>query len=208
MRISCQQCAKGFNLPEDKIPEKGSFRFSCPACGAKNTIVLDQENTGRPREQAQSEPRVQQPPKQTVEPEVHPPGAQVALLFVQDPIWLEKAGDFLKTNDFSLSLAQTPEEATQKLRLNRYQLVLIEDDPQAGVLLREISQWSGRFRREVNCVLVGDQGQSFDHLTAFLKGVNTYLSKADRDQAEPLLEQAREQWVKHLQPFRAAGPEA
>ncbi|MFW6054344.1 MAG: hypothetical protein ACOC9D_00455, partial [Thermodesulfobacteriota bacterium] len=142
--------------------------------------------------------------EKNIEPEQFPPGSKAALLYVRDPGWFEEAKSYLTAQGFYLSYAQSPEEGAQKLRLNRYQLVLLEEGYRTEVLLREISMWPGRYRREVNCLLLGDNKESFDAYTGFLQGVNTYVSKKDKDRAEQILDQARDDFAGYLKPWHAA----
>ncbi|MCF8037974.1 MAG: hypothetical protein K9K79_01530 [Desulfohalobiaceae bacterium] len=204
MRLSCQECNKSLNLPQDRIPDKGSFRFSCPVCGAKNKVDLPGPGESRAAPPEQAAENRGPARKKTVEPELFPPGSKVALLSIQDQGWLEQSKDFLTAHNFYLSSAESPEQGAQKLRLNRYQLVLIEQGPRSEVLLGEISRWPGRYRREVNCILLGENGKSFDPYAGFLQGVNSYLSKKDGNQAKQLLEQARDSFAKYLEPWHQA----
>lgn len=39
MRIECQNCHKGYNIPDERLPKKDQVSFPCPTC--KETITLD-----------------------------------------------------------------------------------------------------------------------------------------------------------------------
>ncbi len=203
MRLQCQDCGKQFNLPQNKIPESGHFVFTCPNCKKKNKVELDPgEDTGpRPPERPQSEPPV--PPEARIEPDLFPPGSKTGFIYLQDEAWFEKVRGSLTAKDYYLSQADSPQEAVQKLRLNVYDLVCIEDSPDAEGLLQEISLWPGRRRREVNCLLLGEYERSFDPAVAFIRAVNCALAKKDIETADALLEQADEQFEKSIEPWHA-----
>ncbi len=40
MRVTCQHCGKGLNIPDDKAPP-GSFQLTCPACKKRFVVVAD-----------------------------------------------------------------------------------------------------------------------------------------------------------------------
>ena len=74
-----------------------------------------------------------------------------------------------------------------KIRLNDYHLLLLDDTPECDTVLQEIAQWPGVRRRTLNIVLLGSKSSSQDPITAFTKGINTYINANDLDRAEELL---------------------
>ena len=204
MRLQCQDCGKQFNLPQDKIPGTGHFVYTCPNCKKKNKIDLDLggDNRDRTAERPQSESSA--PPEARIEPDLFPPGSKAGFIYLQDESWSGKVQGYLAEKGYYLSQAGSPQEAIQKLRLNVYDLVCIQDSPGTEGLLQEISLWPGRRRREVNCLLLGDYERSFDPAVAFLRAVNCALAKKDSETADALLEQADKQFEKSLEPWHSA----
>ena len=68
-------------------------------------------------------------------------------------------------------------------------------------MLKEIARWPGQVRREVNVILLGRKGSSFDPKQAFLQGVNVYLDQSDTDNAEQYLDQARSEFEQLKEPW-------
>lgn len=203
MRLQCQDCGKQFNLPQDKIPETGHFAFTCPNCKKKNKVELNlgKDTSARTAGRPQSESPA--PPEARVEPDLFPPGSKAGFVYLQDEAWFGKVHDSLTAKGYYLSQPSSPQEAVQKLRLNVYDLVCIEDSPDAEGLLQEISLWPGRRRREVNCLLLGEYDRSFDPAVTFIRAVNCVLAKKDIESAHTLLEQADEQFEKCIEPWHA-----
>ena len=67
MKISCDQCAQQFNLPDERVPQR-AFSITCPAC--QNRIVVD------PTQGMAAAP--QAAPPQAAPPQAAPPAAAAA----------------------------------------------------------------------------------------------------------------------------------
>lgn len=203
MRLQCQDCGKQFKLPQEKIPESGHFVFTCPNCKKKNRIDIGPAPENSPLTAERHESGSLPPPEARVEPDLFPPGSKAGFLYIQDESWSLKIQDCLAAKGYYLSQANTTQEGILKLRLNLYDMVCIEESPDTEALLHEISLWPGRRRREVNCLLLGDYQRSFDPAIAFLRAVNSAISKQDFETAEHILEQADEQFDKCTEPWHA-----
>ena len=123
----------------------------------------------------------------TGEPEIFPPGSRVAFLFLADPGWSEGARTFFKEQGYYTSTATDSGEATAKLRLNAYNVLLVEDNEEGRLLLKEMGGWSGVRRRECNVALLGEGASSLDPQPAFRRGANSWLNKADAGRCGELL---------------------
>jgi hypothetical protein len=203
MRIHCQQCAKGFTVPDEKVPDNDVLRFKCPACGGKNELDT-REQAGPAGQVAGDAPADQAQAEEMLEPEIYPPGAEVVFIFVSHGEWSERVQEYLTQMGMYQSTAETVEQARQKLNLNRYNWVILEDRAENAPLLQEIASWPGFSRREVNCLLVGNAARSFDPNEAFVKGMNCYLAFEDEERVEELLEQARDEYNQYLAPWQVA----
>ncbi|MFP4213434.1 MAG: hypothetical protein ACLFRL_04915 [Desulfohalobiaceae bacterium] len=200
MQLHCEHCGRDFDLPQEKLPAGDRFSFTCPACKGRNQVDLT--NPGASTKEPLEQQEQLQPGK--VEPDLFPPGAWTAFCFVQDSAWREALQDILQTWGYYQSTAQDPEEALQKLRLNSYNLIAIQDQGQTEQLLHEIGTWPGSVRREIHVLLLGQAGSSFDPGLAFSRGVNSYLNLEDKDRARELLDQAREDFRHFIQPWEMA----
>ncbi len=202
-RLTCEQCGKHFDVPEDKLPGQGRFRFTCPGCGGKNVVQFPKQ--GRATDAGpgtEADPLVEEL-NSGPEPEMFPPGSEVAFVFVQDQSWWERIESYLLNTGFHVSSAESQSEAVQKLRLNSYQWVILQEGPGQKALLEEMARWPGQQRREVNVVLLGSEAPSFDPRQAFLLGVNAYIALSDEDSAEQVLDQAKGEFEQVLEPWKA-----
>lgn len=200
MQLHCEHCGRDFNLSRQKLPPGDRFSFTCPVCKGRNQVdrkVSQPEGQG----QAEQEPIVQE---KRVEPDLFPPGAWTAFCFVRDEVWQTSLQKLLQEWGYYQSSASDPEQAVQKLRLNSYNLIVIQEEAQAEPLLQEIGTWSGAVRREVNLLLIGPNASSFDPGLAFSRGVNVYLNLQDQGRAQELLQQAREHFEHFLEPWKMA----
>ena len=121
------------------------------------------------------------------EPEIFPPGSKVVFLYLADPGWSEGAREFFRDQGYYTSTATDSGEATAKLRLNAYNVLLVEDNEEGRLLLKEVGGWSGVRRRECNVALVGEGASSLDPQPAFRLGVNSWLNRADAGRCSELL---------------------
>lgn len=181
MRITCTSCNRELSVPDEKLPDTPRFKIKCPQC--KKEIVVERMDKVDPGFTGTSYDF-----SGMVEPEVFPPGSKVAFLLIGERSWRNAASAWLKAEKYYQSTASTANEAMLKLRLNDYQLVMIEDRDEYQQVLAEISSWPGLRRRTVNLVLLGNDASSLDPQLSFRRGVNTYLNLADAVRAAELMD--------------------
>lgn len=190
---------KEFSIPDEKLPDAPKFAMKCPFTGKKMVFervgdkydVVAGEKIERPAA-PKPDPEPKKPVLQLpqVEPEVYPPGAKVAFLFLKDGTWVEGAKSYFQGKGYHLSVVEDELEAIALLRLGEYDVLVAQDGDISSLLQDEVSAWPGGKRRYVNFVLVGEDARSNDPKAAFVKGANTYLALSDGAQAGDLLEGA------------------
>ncbi len=190
MHLSCPSCQKELNIPDDKLPDANRFVLTCPNCRNKMTVERDFDSvSASPAGEPPSAPASEAPARQelpAVEPEAFPPGSKVVFLSLHDPAWKGAVEGFFKDKGYHLSSSDKVPEAVAKLRLNQYDVLVTEDSETYAPLMREVNSWSGLRRRNLNCILVGDNAGSLEPQAAFEKGVNFYLNKSDANKAGEL----------------------
>ncbi|MDZ7759709.1 MAG: zinc-ribbon domain-containing protein [Desulfovermiculus sp.] len=198
MRLRCEHCQRSFNLPEDKIPQAKRFRFTCPACKETNQIDRAQpEEETKKKTEAIDENVLDAPPVQV------PPGTRLALALLANDQTSEKVRFYLQDRGWQIVEAPNPRMGKAYLRTYRLELVVLEDSDPGREVLAEIHGLSGRERREMNCVLIGERAASFATLTAFVLGVNTYVHQDDPQGVETALDQAQELFHQYRQLWMA-----
>lgn len=204
MRISCEHCQRSFNLPEDKVPQTNRFRFTCPVCQETNQIYIakTEEETGETTTddvKTDDVNTLDAPPLQV------PPGARLALVVLGDERTAQSIGLCLQDRGWQVIEAQSPRMGKAYLQAYRLELVVMEDSEPGREVLADIHRLPGRERREMNCVLIGDRGASFDTRTAFVLGVNSYVHQDDAQGLETALDQAQNLFHQYRQLWMAAG---
>ncbi|WP_045222951.1 zinc-ribbon domain-containing protein [Desulfonatronum thioautotrophicum] len=185
MRLTCPHCQSPLNLPDDKVPEGRRFKLACPKC--TEPFIVDPENMTTKTEVSPPEP---DSPVQTGELEFYPPGAKVAFLFVRDPDWVAGLMHCLKQREYHVALAGNQAEALRRIDAVAYQLIFIEQTPEAFDVLRRVHAWAGIQRRSVNVILIGHEFKSLHPQAAFRHGVNGYFHHADRQNTPMLVQSA------------------
>lgn len=196
MLVACPSCEKQFKLRDDKLPDAGVFRITCPSCSGEIVVRRDTPDTDEP-----PVPKAENP--LSLEPEVFPVGVRVAFVFVGHGASGEKLKDALRAKGYVLSEARGPAEAVEKVRMNRYHLVCIEDDPSGRAVLSVVNSWPGIRRREVNVVMLGERAKSLDPGISFYRGVNAWLHPGERELFGDLLEQLEENFGQYKAPWDA-----
>jgi len=208
MRISCDSCRREFNLSEDRVPDAPRFRVKCPSCG--NRIAV---------ERPVSEPQDEEPGRdsaQGAEPTdsdslegaeflgLTPEKENNALLLISEDDLLDAVRDPLEQEGYRVVATSSSAEAIRIFNSNPLSLFVVEDLEDNAPLLRELHSQPGYARRELNYILVGDRAPSLDKQQAFLQGVNTYLSRADKDRYHELLPRALGKFKQFLHPWLVA----
>jgi hypothetical protein len=139
-----------------------------------------------------------------VEPDVFPPDARVAFIFLKEPEWRKAASAGVKELGFYQSTADSVEKAVIKLQLNDYDVLFMDDHPDNAPIRNEVSRWTGQKRRRLNVVLIGSRGRSFDDQVAFNLGVNFYLSADEVSQAPTLLKKCLDGYRLYYRMLNAA----
>lgn len=134
-----------------------------------------------------------------------PPGSRLALVVLGAERAAQRVGVYLQDRGWQVIEAQSPRMGKAYIQAYHLELVVVEDSDQGREVLAEIHRLPGRERREMNCVLLGDRTASFDTLTAFVLGVNSYVHQDDARGLETALDQAQDHFHQYRQLWMAAG---
>lgn len=184
MNISCTHCKTSFVFPDDRVPETKKFKLNCPKC--REPINVDQ-----------CDDRI-------MTPEHFPHDATVAFLFVRDKTLAARISLFMKSRGIFVSEARQVHEAIDKVRINYYNILVLEDTEPSRSILDVIKKWNGLRRREVNIILVESASQSLRADEAFYRGVNAVIGQSDTERIEHVLELAMDEFKSYLELWAAA----
>lgn len=186
MDISCSHCKTSFVLPDDRIPESKKFRLNCPKC--REPIIIDQT----------------QDTDKITAPEHFPHDATVAFLYVTKRPLAERIAAFLKSRGIFVSEAGQPHEALDKVRINYYNILVLEESEASKSILSVVKKWNGLRRRDANIILVETKCRSMHSNEAFYRGVNSVISSEDNERIENILELAMDEYKSYSEPWNIA----
>lgn len=183
MEIVCTHCKSSFILPDERIPDAKKFKLNCPKC--REPIIIDMSELD----------------VVPTAPETFPHDAVVAFVFCTQVIFSQRIKSSLKKNGIYVSEALSISEAIEKVRVNYYDIIIIEESNVSNALYEIFKKWNGLRRREVNIVVVGANCQSLQGQDAFLRGVNSVIGKSDNDEIDKYLELALAEYKKYIEPW-------
>lgn len=186
MDINCTHCKSSFVLPDDRIPETRKFKLNCPKC--REPIIIDKENEG----------------DKIVAPEHFPHDATVALLFVKNRALADRISVFLKSRGIFVSDAGLIHDALDKVRINYYNIIILEESEHSKSILAIVRKWNGLRRRDVNIILVETDCKSLHANEAFFRGVNAVISAKDSERIENILDLALGEFKSYMEPWAVA----
>jgi hypothetical protein len=186
MDINCTHCKSSFVLPDDRIPETRKFKLNCPKC--REPIIIDKENEG----------------DKIVAPEHFPHDATVALLFVKNRALADRISVFLKSRGIFVSEAGLIHDALDKVRINYYNIIILEESEHSKSILAVVRKWNGLRRRDVNIILVETDCKSLHANEAFFRGVNAVISAKDSERIENILDLALGEFKSYMEPWAVA----
>ena len=186
MEIICTHCKSGFVLPDDRVPEAKKFKLNCPKC--REPIVIDQESDA----------------EKIVAPEHFPHDATVAFVFVTNKALAERISLFLKSRGIFVSASALIHEALDKVRINYYNILVLEDSEHSKAILGVVRRWNGLRRRDVNIILVETDCKSLHSNEAFYRGVNSVVSSKDNERIESILDLAMGEFKSYSEPWSVA----
>lgn len=142
--------------------------------------------------------------EKVIAPEHFPHDAVVAFVYVQNRSLAERVAIFLKSRGIFISEAKNISEGLDKIRINYYNILVVEDTESTKSLLDVVKKWNGLRRREVNVILVDSKAQSLHANESFFKGVNSVISSKDNERVEYILELAIGEYTKYIEPWNYA----
>lgn len=185
MEITCTKCNSSFVLPDDRVPEAKKFKLNCPKC--REPIIVDTSFS-----------------EVHVAPEHFPRDAKVVFLFLPDVQLRLRISEFFKYKEIYVSEASNIVEAMDKIAINYYHIMVVDDSIHTQSLLKVIRKWNGLRRREINIIQIGTDCPSLHEAEAFSRGVNTVINKNDVEKIEHFLELALNEFENYIDIWKSA----
>lgn len=186
MNITCENCKTSFVLPKERIPEVSKFKLNCPKC--REPIIIDKSSTFEP----------------IATPEHFPHNATVAFLFVSNNALMSTIKGYVESKGMYTSIAQNISEAVEKIRINYYDIIFLEDGDYVKPIMDIIKKWNGIRRREVNIIIIQTSGTSLHEQEAFLRGANAVISRNDASKINKFIDLAIDNYNYTIEPWKLA----
>ncbi|MBP8646509.1 MAG: zinc-ribbon domain-containing protein [Syntrophobacteraceae bacterium] len=210
MKFFCPGCRVTFSVPDERIPAGKEVKILCPKCrmpverreDPPADKGLEQEKPGTGFSVVSQEPEPEEDDSSLLE--IVEDGIKTALLCLADSSRRANVEQILRQSDFFVSVAATVPVAINKLRSNRYDLVVIDEGPGASgnPLLHHIQLLPMHLRRQFFLCLLSEGLPTMDRLAAFRLGVDLVLNVKDFDKAKILLVRSMKDHAAFYKVFR------
>jgi predicted Zn finger-like uncharacterized protein len=191
MELRCDECRAVIQIPDERVPQNGSFRLNCPRC--KRKIQASVKTSDNREDPAHLSLPPSLPEKTTLLsdaaddalPEATDrlqPGQASALLCVNGEKSRHELKVMLEALGYVVDIPATADQTLQRLRFNQYHIALLDDDFE-GKSPNPIAEYLARLnmsvRRDIFVVLIGGRFKTADHLQAFMESANLILHPDD-----------------------------
>jgi predicted Zn finger-like uncharacterized protein len=192
MEIRCEECHAVIQIPDERVPQSGAFRLSCPRCkrkilaGTKTTEGPSEGKTNLALSSCPSEvtPLVDGDPDEDLHEMLSSlqPGQSAALLCVNQGEVRDQLKAMFEGMDYVVDIPAAAGNALQRLRFNQYHVVVLDDDfegKSAHSVAAYLAGLNMNIRREMFVVSIGQRFKTADHLQAFMESANLILHPDD-----------------------------
>jgi len=192
MELRCEDCQAVIQIPDERVPQSGTFRLNCPRCKRKiQASVKTPENRedgqahlALPTSLAEKTTLLSNDPSDAL-PEVMdyiPPGQASALLCVNREECRRELKVMLEASGYVVDIPGTADQSLQRLRFNQYHVILLDDnfeEKSPKPVAQYLASLNMNIRRDMFVVLIGERFKTADHLQAFMESVNLILHSDD-----------------------------
>jgi hypothetical protein len=221
MEIICTSCSTKLAIPDAKVPKNAVFRVTCPKCQTKVRVSTMPEQArapgagGAPTAPVLTRPAPPPPPPQEPEEpmeefdssDIKDEGLasspaedefvedrKLALVCFDSAPHRATVKTALDGLGYTVHIPLKPEDAVQRIRANRYELVIIHEEyggsKESNLVLQTIQPMTMALRRHMCVGLVGAQFRTFDNMTAFAKSVNFVVGEWELPKVRGIARQA------------------
>ncbi len=192
MELRCEACHAVIQIPDERVPQSGTFRLNCPRCKRK-ILASMKTSDSREEDQAHLSPASSlaenTPLLSDASDDVLPeamdrlhPGQASALLCVNREECRSELKVMLEAAGYVVDIPATADQALQRLRFNQYHVILLDDHFEGkspNPVAEYLARLSMNVRRDMFVVLIGARFKTADHLQAFMESVNLILHPDD-----------------------------
>ncbi len=214
MQVTCGECQRSLNIPDEKVPEGRAFNVTCPGC--KNKIKV--EDHLKPAEAetpiAEEGLPIMSDGDGLDSSLLTDQSVDTTMMFTDDEFDEDEEIEFYDENDkialvldpenyqtwesvltgleFKLQKAKSPEHTVYKLKFNEYAVLVFnaeygEYKLNENPLYEHLMNIDMSSRRKTFVVLIGESFHTGDYMEAFAHSVNMVFNPKDMEQLEMLL---------------------
>ncbi len=205
MQVQCNKCGKKLVIADKKIPVNTPVAISCPQC--KNRIVLSVDKGDKPAKEFESVSSNRASGQKASDMDIcrhdcndnvfdlYEEGMSSAIIIVDDNGLAERTGRALEALKYKSVFALTSRDAIDKLRLHRFDLLIMDDDfenmPLANnPIIKYINHLSMSVRRQMFVTLISEEVKTMDKMMAFAWSVDLIINMKDIEKISVVLKHA------------------
>src|SRR5213083_2983616 len=201
MELICTSCSTKLAIPDAKVPKNAGFSVTCPKCQTNVRVSTMPEQDapragGGPTAPLRTRPAQPPPLQEPEEPleefdssDIKDEGLasspaedefvedrKLAMICIDSAPQRATVKTALDGLGYTVHIPLKSEDAVQRIRANRYELVIIHEgyggSAESNLVLQTIQPMTMALRRHMCVGLVGTQFRTFDNMTAFVRSVN------------------------------------
>src|SRR5881409_4380991 len=219
MELICTSCSTKLAIPDAKVPKNAVFRVTCPKCQTKVRVSTMPEQAapragGGPTAPLLTRPAPPPPPQVPEEPmeefdssDIKDEGLasspeedeyvvdrKLGLVCIDSAPQRATVKSALDELGYTVHIALTPEDAIQRIRANRYEVLIIHEEyggsAERNRVLLTVQPMTMPLRRHMCVGLIGREYRTFDNMLAFLKSVNFVVAERELPKIKGIARQA------------------
>lgn len=212
MDVTCNSCSTKLAIPDEKVPQNAVFKVTCPKCQTKIQVSTKPEGMAVPP--AEAAPAPSAPPSSSSEPPLSEPttfeeddlGAmatteddfvedqKLAIICFEQPKVQAAVKTALEGLGYTVHVPSKVEDAIQRLRQNKYEVVLLHEayggSAENNLVLQTIQPMAMPLRRHMCVGLVGKAFRTLDNMMAFVKSVSFVVAERELPKIKAITRQA------------------
>jgi len=217
MDVTCNSCSTKLSIPDEKVPKNAVFKVTCPKCQTKIQVSTKTEDTAAlPAEAAPASaaPPPSAPPPPSSEPPPPPDTAfeeedlgamatteddfvedqKLALICFDQPKVQAGVKSALEGLGYTVHVPAKAEDAIQRIRQNKYEVVLLHEgyggSVENNLVLQTIQPMAMPLRRHMCVGLIGKSFRTLDNMMAFAKSVSFVVAERELAKIKAITRQA------------------
>jgi len=209
LEITCNGCKSRFVIPDKKLPKGKIVKIKCPKCGEKITLSLDKSNekitlndlneTHEEFSDIDNFSYSDDELSETYE------GKKLAFFVGDDTGLLSRISKPIEEMEYKIISASEIKTAIGKMRLNHFDLILIQDgfggNIQENLVIKYLNRLSMSIRRKSFVVLLSKIYKTMDQMMAFALSVNLIINLNDLDKLKDIINKSIKRQELFYKPF-------